>query len=50
MKGGLGHTIALDEAHEMCVNRNIKMAVVRAITQAYLKKKRITFFLLPHQS
>ena len=34
---GLGHAIALDEAHEMCVNKDMKMSVVRS-TLPYLKK------------
>ena len=42
MKGGLGHAITLYEAHEMCINRYLKMAVVRP-TQPYLLKTNYFF-------
>ena len=41
LQGQIGHAIALDECHEMCINRDLKMAVVRPST-AYLKK--MTYF------
>ena len=42
VKGGMGHAVALDEAHEMCVNLDMKMAIVRP-TQPYLKKMNFFF-------
>ena len=44
VKGGIGHAIALDEAHEQCVNSGLKMAIVRPTN---LKKNKI---LISHQS
>ena len=41
LTSAIGHAVALNEAHKMSINRDMKMAVVRP-TQPYLKKT--TFF------
>ena len=37
ISGKKGHNVATDEAHEMCVNKDMKMTIVRP-TKAYLQK------------
>ncbi len=61
LNDGKGHSVALDEAHEMCVNKDLKMAIAHP-TKAYLQKtslflryrisahKNLLFQLFPHMN